>query len=115
MSIFVEDKDIKEVKVENEIIKLRPLTLGEGNAIMKECSKFDPISGSFEMDSQKLGEMRLQKMIVEWTCKDKDGNKLPITLENVQNIKEEVSGKLLIESRKMAGVPKELGKKLEQL
>jgi hypothetical protein len=79
---------------------------------MRDCSNFDVVTGNFDMDSQKLGELRLQKMISAWSLKDEKGNPLPVSLENVRLLKEDVAAKLLTETRRIAGVPKALEKRL---
>lgn len=112
MGVFVDKKDEQVIEVEGESFILKPLTLGEGNSIMRECSNFDVVSGNFSMDSQKLGEMRLVKMIASWSLKDEVGNVIPITLENIRRLKEDVAGKLLATTRRMTGVPRDLEKGL---
>lgn len=110
MGVLVDESDIIEKEIEGETFKLKPLNFGESNEITKECTSFDAMSGRFDMETGKLGELRLVKMIADWTLTDDKGKKLPITLENVRRLKDNVAAELLTETRRLSVVAKDLEK-----
>ena len=101
----------ERVEIDEDFYVLQSLTLGEANDIMKECSTFDPVSGTLNLDTQKLGEMRLAKMIKEWSEKDGEGKIKPINRDSIRDLPEEVGGHLLLKMRGTGAIPSELEKK----
>ncbi len=66
--------------------KMRPLNWGIYNDLQRE-SMVDRGTGDGEqLDWLKYKENKLSKILADWDAKDKDGNKIPITMETIKTL-----------------------------
>jgi len=96
MSFFVDDST-KKFFYKGEEFEIKELGYGEVNQINKKALKINFVTKQPEMDLAVLQEEKMKASLVSWTLKDKQGNLVPITIENIRRLKEDVAQKILQE------------------
>jgi hypothetical protein len=92
-------EEIKEVKIGNEVFKLKVLSAWDYGEIEDQTLDW---SLGFPKPKKRLREIKfLAKSIVEWTLKDKNGKPLPITEETIKGLPEPLFARLIMEFNRL--------------
>lgn len=79
----------KVIEVMGAKIWLKPLTFGEARKAIKEATRINMVTRQAEVDPSLLAVLRALYQIKDWELTDEEGNKLPITLETIDNVLDE--------------------------
>lgn len=86
---YLRKKDVHEIEVMGQKIKLLPLSYGKRKAIQTGFMKMNPRTLTMEVDNANLFKMddalHLAK-IQDWDLIDEESNKLPITMETIEEV-----------------------------
>jgi hypothetical protein len=91
-------KDSKEtfVEVMGAKVYLKPLKYGKSREAMSIAVKVNPMTGKADMDTGLLATLRALYQIKDWELTNENDEKLPITLETLDNeLSEEFVEKLI--------------------
>jgi hypothetical protein len=85
MKPWLKKQETYKLNVMGATIEIRKLTFGEAKQLQKF---YMGENGVKEIDLIEYQLKRLFKSIVDWDLTDEEGNKLPITLETLENLDE---------------------------
>lgn len=92
---WLKKNDEKVIEVMGAKITLKKLSFGESRKVVKEATKFNPFANKAEVDPSLLAVLRALYQIKDWDLTDENDNKLPITLETIDNLNEDFVAQLL--------------------
>lgn len=86
----------REIEVMGAKISLKPLAFGDSRKAISQAMKIDMATQKTEVDASLVGILRALAQIKDWDLTDEDDNKLPITLDTLDNLlDEEFVGELI--------------------
>lgn len=90
------DTGDKFVEVMGEKIYLKNMSFGDSRKAIDQALLVDMNTNKTKVDATLLGVLRALGQIRDWTLEDEEGNKLPITLETIDEVlSEEFVGELI--------------------
>ena len=90
------DNGEKFVTVMGEKITLKNMSFGDSRKAINEAMVVDMMTQKASVDATLLGVLRALGQIKDWSLEDENGEKLPITLETIDNeLSEEFVGELI--------------------
>lgn len=75
--------------------KWRLLTWAVSNNLLEQSTKFDHLRNDEAINWTRYRDQRLKSSLVEWDCKDKDGNPIPLTEHAIDNLHANIAIALL--------------------
>lgn len=112
MGVLVSEEDEREVEIEGETFKLKPLSFKADSEITNQGTVVNmQNTRQSQVDIAKMQLARLEKSIVDWSLSDDEGNKIPINSKNVGKLRTDVASELLDEVQDMSGMTAEEIKK----
>jgi P2-related tail formation protein len=86
---WLKKNDEKVIEVMGAKITLKKMTFGESRKAIKEAMKINMVTKQTEVDPSLLGVLRALAQIKDWELTDENDNKLPITLDTLDNLLDE--------------------------
>jgi hypothetical protein len=80
-----DEKGIEGTVFESVKFSFRPPTWGDTKTIMSACSQMGS-DGKITFDGYKFIDMRLKRLLVDWSLTDEKEKRLPVTEENIENL-----------------------------
>lgn len=86
----------KTIEVMGAKIHLKTMSFGESREAIKQAMKIDVNTKKADVDASLVGVLRALYQIKDWELTDENDNKLPITLDTLDNVlDEEFVGELI--------------------
>lgn len=119
--VRVETIQVDGYNVENLKFVLRTWSWGKDQEVIEECTDYDPISKRLKLSGRKYNERMQELCIIDWDLKgkvrkdekdswieyDQNGEKIPITLENIKALDPRIGRTILAKLIEMNTLTKE--------
>lgn len=92
---WLKKKDTQTVEVMGAKIKVKKLSFGESRKAIQGAIRYNPVTKQQEIDQTLAGILRSVAMIEDWELTDENDNKLPITVDTVDQLDEEFISELI--------------------
>jgi hypothetical protein len=86
---WLKKNDEKTIEVMGAKITLKRMTFGESRKAIKEAMKVNMVTKQAEVDASLVGVLRALAQIKDWELTDENDQKLPITLDTLDNLLDE--------------------------
>lgn len=106
LEIYKKDDKLKD-KVKILQTKWTLPTWGNSGDIIKKCTKFNYQTQQNEIDAMLFRDLRLKSHLVDWSAKNKNGEKIPLTDKTVNELHPGIAGELLSRFEQVVNVDRE--------
>jgi hypothetical protein len=85
ITILKDDEKTEGVVFQTARFVFRPPNWGDTKSIMSACSQIGQ-EGRLTFDGYKFIDMRLKRLLVDWSLTDEKEKRLPVTEENIEQL-----------------------------
>lgn len=86
---WLKKNDEKVIEVMGAKITLKKMSFGESRKAIAQAMKVNMVTQKAEVDASLVGVLRALAQIKDWELTDENDNKLPITLDTLDNVLDE--------------------------
>lgn len=86
---WLKKNDEKTIEVMGAKVILKRMSFGESRQAISKAMKVNMVTQKAEVDASLVGVLRALAQIKDWELTDENDNKLPITLDTLDNVLDE--------------------------
>ena len=86
---WLKKNDEKTIEVMGTKVTLKRMSFGESRQAISKAMKVNMVTQKAEVDASLVGVLRALAQIKDWELTDENDNKLPITLDTLDNVLDE--------------------------